>query len=396
MKFLIIASLLNEFEKEIGNIEKKFKVNISFSISEPFRTKDGFTVIEVALSLKDLEKLHDTGYIYLGTFTKEDNDTTFITPSAYAVAHKINLSDMEDELRSFPCNECGKKINRKYLHVFMDKDGNRCVYGSKCAESKFGIDLPTVLRKFYRAMDSLEIGESDGGYGYWGGKPIVHADDWCEIGFYLVGKYGYISNSKVYNGLAEVSTSSDITYFWNAIYGGASDPFSVKIKKTIPAKLTELNFDFDEFVKFANEFKESKNGDFGHNLNAAVKTLQDNVVYERSYGYVAYMLFEYHKSLNTVENKNAYNEDYSDLEIKQRIRDIPVVVESNHTIDTAYGPLTINVFRGVEDNRKYKWFTAKVIKNKEGMTLTGTIKKFEDHPVYGKAVCLNRCIIGGK
>ena len=96
--------------------------------------------------------------------------------------------------------------------------------------------------------------------------------------------------------------------------------------------------------------------------------------------------------INEIFSKNSNGEYFG--EIGERIRDVPVVLESLGSFDGAYG--TSYVYRFNANGAQLIWFTSSWKNLDEGAqyTLTGTVKK---HEIYGnvKTTYLSRCLIKG-
>ena len=401
MKFPILENAKAAFEEKLDEYAKKFKVSytLEYGTERRYIAKDSLDrkiyAIDAIVTSPDIEKFSDTGYTYLGSMRNEDG-IDFIVPSRFAINHEYNISEMAETLATYPCHECNRRIKRNIVHVFLeDSTGEITCYGSGCAEKKFGVNLKVLFSKFSLIHDAIlaELDE-DGVYsgGYYSAVPSCN--DWLLIAYYSINEFGYVSRSKSANTGLE-STSDHVNDIYDTLFVNLTkkDVYSQQVRKDVPAKLQSLNFQVDEFKEYAEEFVDGLvMSDFRYNLKKVLEVLDKNIMPYKLTGYASFLMFKYWDSIHNKNVDNEWNTDYSDLEIKQRLRDMNVELIRTYTFDTIYGTCNIYTFRG-EDGRKYKWKTGNHIEG-DKMVLTGTIKEFEDHPQYGKAVVLTRCIIG--
>jgi hypothetical protein len=108
-------------------------------------------------------------------------------------------------------------------------------------------------------------------------------------------------------------------------------------------------------------------------------------------GYLSFVVLKFWKNITASNNKEAFNEDYSDLSEGQKIKGMVAKIVDTHTFEGYYGTTNIYTMRG-EDGRKYKWFTQKEFDNNTTLKITScSIKKLEDDVTYGKSIVLTRC-----
>jgi hypothetical protein len=389
------------FEDTVKNISKKFKINVSWEYGEEkvlYRTHDdqGRKVLvkgwDVTFSVNDddINSIENTGWNYLGSFQDEDG-AIIITPSYYATSNGYELSSIKDEVEGFPCHECGRKINRVILHVF-EKDGEIKVFGSGCAEKKFGINFLNVVSKFSRFI--VNISElSDNNYGSFGKvKSYYTAKDWFELGYYLINKSGYVSTSKA-RQFGDTPTNDVLANYYRILFliGGSMFNHEKEIQDTVPGEIKELDINLDEFIVFTEKYIENEcSGDFEYNLKTALDVMKEGYVIPKLSAYMLYVVFKFWKENNKTE-KQSYNEDYTDLVEGQKIKKMSVSIVDKHIFNGYYGTTNIYTMKG-NDDRKYKWFTTKEFNTGDNLLIsTCTVKKFEDHPTYGKSVILTRC-----
>jgi hypothetical protein len=397
MKFSVVSFNKLYFEERVAELCKKFKVDYELEWSDRhYLYKDDRNEpvygYDVEVVIPDMDAFVDTGYTFLGSIENKVG-AIMLVPSRYAVANGYSLSELKDEIKTFPCNECGRKIARTVIHVFKNNETDEIsVYGSKCALTKFGVDFASYMHKFTKLYNTLEEErEKFVGIGY---IPF-YADMWCEYAFYNIVTYGYVSRSAAYEAMDETISTDEFTNdVYHIMTTEALTPYETSMKNELPAKLEETGYDHDDFLEWAENYIENlEESDFAFNLNSCFTVVKEGYVLDKLSGYLAYLVFKYWYEVKKAKDSAVeYNTDYSDLNVKDRLKDIPVTVVGEYTFNTRFGPCTIWTFRGVEDNRKYKWFTGVSFdKDADKIFLTGTIKKFEDDEKYGKAIVLTRC-----
>ena len=399
MEFTVATSRKSEFIENIIKLCKKFKIN-SYELVWGDRYKlyteipsyeDGdFDVFgyDVTLIVSDFDKFTDTGFTYLGS-VKTDFGAVFTTPSRYAIENEINISDLKEEIETFPCHECGKKIARKIIHVFKeDTTGNITVYGSGCSLKKFGIDLVSALRKFQSISQSI----SEGGYARIGTE-YMSSHLWSKLAYYNIINFGYVSRSKAYNEMLTSTDSEACDLFYILTSSNDTSIYATNMRKEMPAKLEVMDFDFDEMKKWAVKWVDSlEDNDFKFNLNTALEVMVDGYILPNLSGYLAYMTFKYwYDNKKVQEKKVEYNTDYSDLNVGDKFKKIRVEIVNEYIFEGKYGITHIYTMKDLDTNYKYKWFTSKELDADFIINISsGTIKAFEDHEKYGKAIVITR------
>lgn len=400
MKFTVATSRKPEFIENIAALCKKFKLNSyelvwgeRYKLYTEIPSYDGgdFDVFgyDVELIVDDFDKFTDTGFIYLGSF-KTELGAIFITPSRYAVENKINLSDLKDDVENFPCHECNKKISRKIIHVFIEEaTGAITVYGSGCSLKKFGVNLVSALRKF----ESLAQKISEGGYGRIA-DGYMGSHLWSKLAYHQIINFGYVSRSKAYDNML-ISTDSSACEMYNILTSSNDNSiYAGKMRKEMPAKLEEMDFDFDAMKKWAIIWIDSlDDSDFKYNLQVAMEVMVDGYILPNLSGYLAYMTFKYwYENIKVKEVKVQYNTDYSDLKVGDKFKKIRVEIVNEHIFEGRFGTTHIYTMRDLDTNYKYKWFASKAFDADFIINISsGTIRAFEDHEKFGKAIVVTRC-----
>ncbi len=401
----ITSYYISSFKEELKAACKKMKVAYELVVGQKrvigkmlTNVKDTNTLsnyveiwgYDVEIIIPEIERMTETGYEYLGCI--KDDGLVTVHPNDNA---DFDLSSME-ELKTFPCDRCGKKTKRNIIHVFR-KDGEVTVYGSGCAKTKFGIDVNVLIDKFSRIKDMFgisEIGE-DGMFSGGSGWSFIQADTFCTLAYHEVVEQGYVSASKVYNeGYGLSTTDSVMADYFELVDGNTT------VRKAYDYNLENIDFNFMKMLGWATAYVASlEEGDFKFNMKGALEVMLEGYVHPRTKGFVTYMTFKYwYDNVRVSEKKETveFNTDYSEMEVKERLRDIKMVVINEYSFTGHYGTTTIYTLRGVDNNIKYKWFSSAGISEDivgGELLVTGTVKAFEDDAKYGKAVVLTRCAV---
>ena len=350
------------------------------------------------VEIPELAQMEETGFLYLGCIKSDDIIT--VHPSGYASTKGFQLTSLKEEIQSFPCAECGKKIARKIIHVFESPEGEVAVYGSGCAVKKFGINFSAVMDKFFNAISVLE----DSYYGddeYFGsgsfGGGVHYAPFFALICFYNIYNRGYISGSKAWNegGMSTKDmTLTDILMI-------DSNDISAEKKALVDATnkfADESKLKWEEFVAWIPDFKKTLNDDdFGFNMTSVCDQMVEGGISDRMAGYGCYVIFRYWQdALAPKAPTIEWNEDYSGLSIGDKLKDLgPITAKVTNLFvrETQWGTTTIYTFRDINTNIKYKWFSTSGSLDEDQIQeiWSGTIKHFENDAKYGKAVVLTRC-----
>ena len=400
IKATIPSYRIVDFKAELKSSCKKMHVEyelivgekyIIFEYFEPnppvdtFNRKISVWGYDVEIIIPEIEKMTETGYEYLGCI--KDDGIVSVHPNENT---DFDLSSME-QIKSFPCDRCGKKVNRNVIHVFR-KGGNVTVYGSTCAKTKFGIDVSALSEKFSTLV--LSFGKDSGWEDYdHSGKysSYIQSDMFASMSYYEIASHGFTSASKVYRDGYGTSTNDYVVSEYNEVITGDNTAI-----KEFKYNIENIEFDYAKFMVWADKYANTLNdGDFKFNIGNALELMQEGYVHPRTTGIVVYLVFKFWDAVtNSADSTNVkWNTDYSEFECKKRYRDIKMVVINECIFEGNYGVTHIYTFRGVDDNRKYKWFSTKEISTDGELLVTGTVKDFEDHPVYGKVIIITRCAV---
>lgn len=424
MDFKIEKYYKDDFSALLAKTCKKFKVDytVSFSDEQVIGTKHiidnrqsddfygGFASFGnkektediigyiATVEVPELNKMEETGFLYLGCI--KDEDVLSVHPTGYAEEKGFELSSLKDEISTFPCVECGRKIERKIIHVFESPEGDIAVYGSGCAVKKFGINFTAVMDKFFNAISVIEesyYGDDD----YFSGgsdRSYTHyAPFFAFICFYNIYKFGYVSGSKAWNE-GGVSTK-DATLEDILMIDSVDESVEGKaLRAALKVFTEETKLKWEEMVAWIPTFQATlKDDDFGFNMNQVCEMMLNNGVSDRMAGYATYVVFRYWQdALAPKEPKVEFNTDYTGIEVGSKLKDLgPITVKiiGVFTRETDWGVTNIYTLLDVNTNIKYKWFSTSVELNEEVVyeIYSGTVKSFQDDAKYGKAIILTRC-----
>jgi hypothetical protein len=397
----IVSYHFADFKATLADACKKFKLDYKLEVGDKevvghytdprtpdnqFSERKAIYGFNVKVTIPAIEKFTETGFSYLGCI--KDDGIVSVHPET-----DFDLSSLENEIKTFPCHECGKKIQRNIIHVFReDATGDIKVFGSGCAVKKFGININTLINKFTNLLGMFEgeFSEYDS-YGFSKGWNPVDADFFCALTFFEIHEHGYVSGTHAYN-FGGLSTAESVMDDYTRI--AQSGEGYKTIYKEYEWNMENIGFDFDAFMEFAGKFiEEMEDGDFKFNMEGAFDLLSEGYVHPRVKGFVVYLVFKFWNDLkNAKKDCIEWNEDHSGFEAGQKIKGLHVEIVGEYIFEGYYGTTYIYTMRGVEDNVKYKWFASKALDNDVEWIITScTVKKLEDDAKYGKAVVLTRC-----
>jgi len=388
-------------EEKVAEVSKKFKVTYEIEYSE--KKEVGKTSImapvgnsfqkmpvpvygyDVVITFDAFEKFINTGFSYLGCI-KDDGVVTVHSNGEY------DLSTLEEEIKTFPCHECGRKIVRNIIHAFReDATGNVKVFGSTCAKKRFGVNINALLAKFENIKSGIQgqfdddiMSDPFGG----GGSRYVYtkSETFIRLCYNEIFTYGYVSKSKAALDENKISTADFIL----------SQCVRLLTKETYDQFIAEcdrIEFNYDDFLAKAETIVADMDGEFGYNMKSVFEHIKEGVIIPRIAGFVAYLVFLYAQAKKVeMRDKTEWNTDYSDLAAGDKIKKLRVKIIDKHSFESYYGTTCIYTMRGMDDNIKYKWFTGKNYDIGTDLLVTScAIKELQDDPKYGKAVVITRC-----
>lgn len=406
MNFLVPSYNLADMKEKLAATCKKFKVDFDIKVGEkhviytykidcPVTFKKRTVEVQghdVEVNIPEMDKFINTGATYLGCI-KRDGIVT-VHPTAHAENIEHSLSSLEEEIKTFPCHECNKSINRKIMHVFEDDaTGEIKVYGSGCAVKKFGVNINSLISKFEGIYEAMI--EDYGDEGIWGdfggGMKVYNAEYFCSFAYNLILKAGYVSGSEAWGNEGVFSTKDRAIENYNEFMNA---PVSSAIHQVTIEEFNENDFSYEKFstwvVEFVNEMDE---GDFKFNLLSVIDIFSENFVNKRTAGYVAWLTFKYwYDNVRIKAEVIEYNTDHSGYSVGDKFKNLHVQVVNEFITEGYYGTTFIYTLRGKEDNIKYKWFASNPLEEGVEYILTsGCIKALEDDAKWGKAVVITRC-----
>jgi len=397
----IVSYRFEDFKVALADACKKFKIDYDLEVGEKevvgtyvdpntpttqFCEKRKIYGYKVKVSFSEIEKFTETGFTYLGCI--KNDDLVSVHPQS-----DFDLSSLKEEIETFPCHECGKKIKRNIIHVFReDATGEVKVFGSGCAVKKFGININVLIGKYTNLLNLFTEQFADyepAGFGK-GWSPI-DAHIFSAMCYFEIHEHGYVSGKKAYE-FGGLSTAECVSDDYMRVENMDKDAKS--IQKEYEWNCENIGFDFDDFKIFCAKFIETlEEGDFKFNMVGAYDFIEEGIIHPRTKGFVAYLAFKFWDDQKNVKNEGIkWNEDHSGFEVGDKIKGLRVEIVSEYIFEGYYGTTYIYTMRGVEDNIKYKWFASKCLDtDKEYIITSCTVKKLEDDAKYGKAVVVTRC-----
>jgi len=397
---VITSYYLESFKTDLKIACKKMKVDYDVVVGEkrviasiPYNQADTSSFssfydvwgYDVVINIHDIDKMTDTGYEYLGCI--KDDGLLSVHPNDNA---DFDISSM-DQIKTFPCDRCGRNHSRNIIHVFR-KDGKVTVYGSTCAKTKFGIDVNVLIAKFSKIKEQFGFADYDdmdtyGGFGK--GWKFINADIFIPMSYYEIVEHGYVSASKVYDDGCGISTAETVESDYFQMIDGNNT-----IRKEFDWNTNNIEFDFDDFMVWAKGFiNDMDSNDFKFNMEGAFTSIEEGYVHPRTKGFVSYLAFKFwYDNKKVCIPIDTFNEDYSDMPIGFKFKNLTVEIINEYTFEGNYGTTHIYTMKGVDDGVKYKWFASKELDTNYIHILTsGTVKDHENDVRYGKSCVITRC-----
>jgi len=234
-------------------------------------------VYEVIIDAPNVGALVRPGYILLALLQRADMGCIRNTSDGAArmltrlpSAKGLDLSAFLN--RKPICDECGKARSRKNIFIVRCPDGSVKTYGGKCVElviPKGSIAHVEFLCGIFDIETiSDDYDEDEGGYGH---VPVVSTDEVLETTALLLTFQNYISNKAAeYTDIA--TTSHDVT----TILHGRCNEYTRSMFDAFNAAAASDNGEAEKIAKASRVWAESVNGDYGHNLRAALACVTVN------------------------------------------------------------------------------------------------------------------------
>ena len=413
-EYKIPVERVSEFKSYLKDISNKYHLEYSFKQSELIEDQRDVNIwgIQQLITLRYFTftvELSSTefqieGFTYLGSLKKDPETNLFsVHGNEFSENKDICLSDIANDLESLPCNHCKTKQNRVISHVFLEKATQEIkLYGSGCAKKYFGINFLSELYKFERCFERFSELEDE--YFTQAAVSFIDKKEFINICWYFIKESGYLSKSKC--AYDELSTSEFVANFVR----DTSLSEKQAIIKKVPSDL------YERFIN--HEFVQNKDhmSDFDHNLSIVVEKVRSGNISIKDTGFLAYMVYSlFFFEEQKKQERKAINNDLSEFEGKEKVRlkELVLTITKINHFETDYGLTSLYTMIDYK-NRQFKWFASKSIVTEHPYTLIqegkettqsvyvtaeigdkiildGTIKKLEDHEVYGPAVILTRC-----
>lgn len=323
------------------------------------------------------------GYDYLGCI-KDGDMLGFITVHGNDMVGE-NILEWIKSFEAIPCHACNRKHSRKIGHLFKKIETDETlVFGSSCAKKYFGINFDRIL-SFYEGF-SIKMNEwGDENYGRFISS-IIDTNDLIKDIYYIISKYGYISNSSANEREGIESTSNVVKEFRNDSSMG---------KYKYIKEINDITKDID-FQSVWTTPLVTDNREMNHNITIIQEKMSKNLLSEKDFGWVSFIVWNrFFKPAPTQARIYTLPES---LKAGDKIENITAVFTGMVSFESAWGVQNINMFEA--GDIRYKWFSSVNVCAKYGIEKgdtvvikKATVKSLEDDVKYGKSVIVIRLTI---
>jgi len=294
------------------------------------------------------------------------------------------------------CDHCGTTRRRKDVFVIRHENGEERVIGRNCLAdflrtNKFTamIYWADVVNEFVGGLDEFEryAGERQPK-----GTPI---ETWLHTSSIVIRKIGWVSRGAARErGDENAATVDTVAYLeWTPDFpAGTKEKFCRHHNLYFTDYDRELAADALAWIE-TNE----DTGDYIHNLRLACKA---GVVTEKTAGLVTSLIPAYRKAMDKEAKKAEYRKRAADRvwigEIKKRMRGLEVKVLGMSSHDSDWGATTLVRFADADENSIIWWASGDKTEEftvGETYKVDATVKKHDEHEVYGKQTVVNRVTV---
>lgn len=293
------------------------------------------------------------------------------------------LVDVDPKYRSIDpiCEHCGTHRRRNAVYVLRDETGAEKVVGHNCLADFVRSDKVEKLFELWFDCDKILRDPFSGGFGP---APIPTILYLSAVAM-MIRKFGWVSKKMADEGLEP--TSSLVWKYFNRL--------GEKTQKWIETNDLYISNNDTELAHRVITWAVSKLGDRSEYLHTLSTLCSKSLINWKYDSYLASAVAAYQREH---EPKPPGNKPVEFLgEVGTRLRDVDAIIRGTWVIDGNYGVTTIIRLEAERDGIRYPitWFASGDHDYLEGdsVKLTGTVKKHETHPTYGKSTVLTRCKI---
>ena len=283
------------------------------------------------------------------------------------------------------CDHCNKIRNRKDTYIVRHASDSFKQVGHNCVKDFLGHIDPKVLARMLQVIALLGEARGEG----WGEASLDYTVDYVAMCAEVIKRDGWVSRtaSEKYAAKADglgLPVTSDTA--WAYLH-----PNPEMIQRGDTLTVSEESY---TLAKEALEFTANITPKSSYEANLQVASKQE-MMERRNRGLVASLVVFYQKDLaKRVERSSKMNELKNSKhvgEVKKR-GEFTVVVDGEHTFDSAYGAVTLYRMRDMAGNVLVWWTGAGKLDVGKTYVLTGTVK---EHSVYKEInqTVLTRCKI---
>jgi len=292
------------------------------------------------------------------------------------------------------CDHCETKRRRNDVFVIRHESGEEKVIGRNCLAdflrtNKFAgmIYWADAINAFIGGVDEFE--ELHGGRR----EQSTPIETWVRTSSVVIRKLGWVSKGVARERGEEGSATVD-----KVVYLEWTPETDAKVKFCRHRDLFITDYDKDLAAEALAWIKANKDeGDYMHNLRLACEA---GVVIAQTAGLVTSLIPAYRKAMDKEAKKAEYRKRAADRvwigEIKKRMRGLEVKVLGMSSHDSDWGVTTLVRFADADENSIIWWASGDKTEEftiGETYKVDATVKKHDEHEVYGKQTVVNRVTV---
>lgn len=272
------------------------------------------------------------------------------------------------------CDHCNTVRNRSETFIVHNADGEFKQVGRTCLQDFTGAADPAAWIAKYQFERSLSdlVGWDDGEGGYGHARATVLTTMFVAMVAAQVREFGYVSAAQARDSVRMMATGDEI-------FMGATDKEASRRDAYIDAVTDEDRALAATAIAWVNSDAVGEVSDYIHNVRIYAAS---EVVDGKGANTLASLVQTYRKHLGIRAAKaDKLNEHLPGVAVKQRVRDMELILVAEHSFDTMYGTKWILRFEDAA-GRCVVWKTTSPgsgYKTGDRVLLTGTVKDLGEY-----------------
>ncbi len=327
--------------------------------------------------------IHYKSYKYIGTLKKSsDTDKENLI---FSVDKSQSLAKYFK--KSFRCDHCNTNRFRLKVHIFRHKKNPKkeLMVATSCGKEYFGefavSQIRTLTRAFEAFMQFIDTSKETYLSGTLKNRAAFNTKGYAKIAYGIVRRDGkFVSQQQTdYMGYGLGQTTHSTRESVDVLF---ENRLTVQGRKEKMAEINKLSKDFNykDIVSYWEKKVKKDKSDFTMNVYGSFRQLQPKK------GMICYGVYEYLKNVKNLfgNDKVKFNNKYLG-EVGSKITKEATVIRISGCEGRSfsyYGPSSYDVVNLVtKDGYALTWFTSTNhgLKQWEKVTISGTVKKFNDY-----------------